>query len=335
MTNQSAVFTKLVAECYDLSDVTLESISPYTFEDRGIYRVRGRDGSAFVLRAFLDDVTAALQRQVAVLDLLGLRQFPAPTVRLAGDGAALAHFSGWTALLVTYIEGTVASFTSDDVEALAGYLGHLHNVLRDVAEEEQVDIRLALIAPTHPSLAAAPALANLKRALPQVPDWLQPLCRDSIAAIQDVQEVQRSGLLPETIIHGDCWPANAVKCDGGGIVLIDWDRAGAGPAFLDLCYLLLTCHLGKPQLPAMEPDEDLIGAVVRGYCGQRRPGVEELNLLDRGLLYDVALRFSQSIALNALQENIVEDVWLQKLLARYQVCSRIAGITHEYFERAL
>jgi len=326
--SQADVLGELVAERYGLSEVTLEPISPYTFEDRGIYRVRGRDGSAFVLRAFTGDVMSSLRRQVAVLDLLQQRRLSAPVIQRAGDGSAIAHWQGWTALLVTYVEGDVASFSPEDVETLAGYLGRLHNLPRDVAQSEPISIGLT---PTHPGLAADQALANLSRALPQVPDWLKQFCQDSIASIGAVEGAHRSGLLPETIIHGDCWPANAVRQPDGQIVLIDWDRAGIGLAFLDLCYLLLTCHLGKPQLPAMEPDEALITAVVRGYCRERRPSAAELNLLESGLLYDIALRAGYDIHFDASAESLIENVWLQKLLARYGVCPRIATVARELF----
>lgn len=322
------MLTELVAACYDLSEVSLESISPYAFEDRAIYRVRGRDGSSFVLRAFTGDVTVSLGRQVAVLDLLRQRRFPAPMVRLTNGGGALAHFQEWTALLVSYIDGSVANFTPGDVEALAGYLGCLHNLSPGIGKPGVVDIPLA---PTHPRLAAERALAILNQALPKVPGSLHQFCEEAIAAIEYISEAGRSGRLPETIIHGDCWPANAVKQPDGRVVLVDWDRAGIGPAFLDLCYLLLTCHLGKPQLPAMEPEVALIAAVVRGYCRERRPSAAELSLLESGPLYDVALRLAQEVSLAASPDGLAENVWLQKLFARYRVCPQIAEIACEQF----
>lgn len=325
---QVATLTTLVAECYGLSDVTLKSISPYHFEDRGIYQVAGRDGSAFVLRAFRDDVSESLNQQITVLEYLRKQRFTAPTVRLTSSGAAVARFQGWSALLVSYVDGAVAGFSPEDVERLAEKLARLHNVSgADTSGYAGIGR-----ASRHPERVVERALTNLARALPHIPAGLHSFLEDSVVAIQDIRETQRSGQFPETIVHGDCWPANAVKTSDGDTVLIDWDRAGIGPAFLDLCYLLLMCHLGKPQLPAMEPDVTLISAVVHGYCRRRYLSAAELNVLDQGLLYDVALRAGLEIDLERPPDQLVEDIWLQKQFARYRVCPRIAEIARVCFE---
>ena len=47
---------------------------------------------------------------------------------------------------------------------------------------------------------------------------------------------------PETLLHGDLWPTNAIVLSNGGGVrvrLIDWDEAGAGPSWFDVSTLLL------------------------------------------------------------------------------------------------
>jgi hypothetical protein len=47
---------------------------------------------------------------------------------------------------------------------------------------------------------------------------------------------------PETLVHGDLWPSNAIVMAHAGTVrvrLIDWDEAAAGPAESDLATLLL------------------------------------------------------------------------------------------------
>ena len=47
---------------------------------------------------------------------------------------------------------------------------------------------------------------------------------------------------PETLLHGDLWPTNAIvrsRGDGFSVRLIDWDEAAAGPSWFDVSTLLL------------------------------------------------------------------------------------------------
>lgn len=47
---------------------------------------------------------------------------------------------------------------------------------------------------------------------------------------------------PETLLHGDLWPTNAIVLsngDGVRVRLIDWDEAAAGPSWFDVSTLLL------------------------------------------------------------------------------------------------
>ncbi|HET8843531.1 MAG TPA: hypothetical protein VFN35_18860, partial [Ktedonobacteraceae bacterium] len=70
MTEQQVLLTRLVEEVYAGGKVVLQPTSPYTFEDRGIYRVDWEDGTSALLRAFLADVTVELTGHAAVLDYL-------------------------------------------------------------------------------------------------------------------------------------------------------------------------------------------------------------------------------------------------------------------------
>lgn len=331
MAEQQELLTRLVEETYDCRRAVLQPISPYLLEDRGIYRVDWEDGTSSVLRAFLADVAVELTGHAAVLDYLQQRGFAAAHVKRTSDGALLACYQGWTALLVSFLEGEVADFALHSLNLLSGCTGRLHTLSHDVlAEAESVRLPDSRLRPTQP---ASHAIDNLIQALPHVPEALRQFCEASIAALQHVQQVQQARLLPETILHGDCWPGNAVRTPEGGIALIDWDGAGIGPAILDVGYLLLTCHLGKPQLPAMQPDEQRIATVVRGYCQQRRPSATELSVLEDALLYDVALRAGLEKLLSALSDGWTEEMWLQKMLARYRVSPKIATIARRYFEQ--
>ena len=331
VTEQKELLTKLVEEAYDCHRAVLQPISPYMFENRGIYRVDWEDGTSYVLRAFLADVTVELTNHAAVLDYLQQRGFAAPQVKRTSDGALLACYQGWTTLLVSFLEGEVADFALHSLSLLSGCAGRLHTLSHDaLAEAESARLPDSRLRPTQ---AASNAIDNLMRALPHVPEALHQFCEDAIAALQHVQQAQQARLLPEVIIHGDCWPGNAVRTCDGGISLVDWDGAGIGPAILDIGYLLLTCHLGKPQLPAMQADEQRIAAVVHGYCQQRRPSVTELSVLEDAVLYDVARRAGLEKLLSSLSDGWTEEMWLQKMLARYCVSPEIAAFARRYFEQ--
>lgn len=333
MAEQQALLTRLVEEVYDCWGAVLEYISPYLLEERGIYRVDVERGDSSVLRAFLGDAAFELAGHGAVLDYLRQRAFPAPLVRRTRNGELLASYAGWTALLVSFIEGEVADFTPENLELLGSLAGSLHTLSYSaLAETEQRGFPESRLRPTQ---SATRAIDNLTQALPDVPVALRHFYEDSLETLRRVQQAQQAGLLPETIIHGDCWPRNAVRTPERGLALIDWDCAGIGPAILDVGYLLLACHLGKPQLPTMQADEQCIAAVVRGYCQQRTPSSAELAILEDALLYDVARRLGLDGFSPALSDNWTQDIWLQKMLARYRVAPEIAAIAQRHFSRAV
>jgi Ser/Thr protein kinase RdoA (MazF antagonist) len=333
MAEQQELLTRLVEEVYDCRRAVLQPISPYLLEDRGIYRVDWEGGTSSVLRAFRADVTVELTGHAAVLDYLQQRGFAAPHVKRTSDGALLACYQGWTALFVSFLEGEVADFALHSLNLLSSCAGRLHTLSHDaLTEAESVRLPDSVLRPTRP---ASHAIDNLIQALPHVPDALRQFCEDSIMALQRVQQAQQAGLLPERILHGDCWPGNAVRTREGGIALIDWDGAGIGPAILDVGYLLVTCHLDKPQLPTMQPNEQSIATVVRGYCQSRRPSATELSVLEDALLYDVARRAGLEKRLSALSDGWTEEMWLQKMLARYRVSPKIAAIARRYFEQEI
>ena len=331
MAEQQELLARLVEERYAGRAVTLQPISPYILENRGIYRVVWKNGTSYVLRAFLDDVTVELAGHATVLNYLQQRGLAVPQVKYTRDGALLAHYQSWTALLLSFLEGEVANFELHSLELLAGHMGRLHTLTHGVlSTTESISLPDSRLRPTQ---SASQAIENLSQALPRVPATLRQFCADSLSALQRIQQAQQADLLPETLIHGDCWPGNAVQTSVGDIAFIDWDCAGIGPAILDVGYLLLTCHLGKPQLPTMQPDEQCIAAVVRGYCQQRRLNEAELSVLEDALLYDVARRAGQEKLLSSLANDWTSSIQLQKMLARYRVGPKIAEIARHYFEQ--
>jgi Ser/Thr protein kinase RdoA (MazF antagonist) len=174
MAEQQALLTRLVEEVYGCHGAILQPISPYQFEDRGIYRVDWEGGTSSVLRAFLADITVELTGHAAVLDYLQQRGIAAPQVKHTCSGAVLAHFQGWTALFVSFLEGEVADFTLDSLHLLSACVGRLHTLSHNaLAEAENARLPDSRLRPTQ---LASQAIGRLTQALPRVPDALRQFC---------------------------------------------------------------------------------------------------------------------------------------------------------------
>jgi thiamine kinase-like enzyme len=149
------------------------------------------------------------------------------------------------------------------IEGAAGTSGAAHDVAELVAELHARFARHPLLPECRLALGDRGALfleANARDALAVVerilagrthePDRAE-LCERIAArmrALLDELPERREALQrfggPHTLLHGDLWTTNAFVLDSGPR-LIDWDRAGVGPAVYDLSTLLLR----------FEPDE--------------------------------------------------------------------------------
>src|SRR5207248_6209439 len=134
------------------------------------------------LRAFHYNVAAALLGQVAVLAYLEQHTYPAPHVLHTKDGAALATYEGWTALMLSFIEGTMADFSPATLTLLGTCAGALHtlstNVLAEIDAASLPDSRL------HPMQIPQQALEQLSCKLENIPKELQPFYEAAIKTIQ-------------------------------------------------------------------------------------------------------------------------------------------------------
>ncbi len=323
LAQQQALLTALVQNQYRNAPVQLHQIAEHTFEDRGIYRVTFENGQSYVLRAFRYDVRDDLLGQVALLDYLEQQGYPAPRLLRTHSGAPIAIFENWMAVLVSYVDGILLDFSPPNLTQLGARLGMLHAVSEHIQSVVQQipDSRLHL-RQVSPQSLTNDTFANT------LPLELSTLYETSKATIATLQ----ASSLPITLVHGDCWPHNAVLLPDGQVTLIDWDCAGLGPAILDLGYLLLMCHLGKPQLPKMYADPACITAVVQGYCQQRRPTSEELQVLREAVHFETARRVIVDNMLSHISNNWREDIRLQKELARFAICDEIAEIVLRCFK---
>lgn len=324
---QQAILAELVRERYGALEVTLRVITPYLTAKRAVERVEVADGRRWVLRAFqgdADTLERELRGQAAVLAYLARRGYPAPRVVRTRDGQVIASHAGWAAIVLSWTEGTPAGFDLDALERLGETVARLHALSAALgAEEDEAVLPDCRLRPP----AALPAFAPASR-LPQplraaYDTWVATLRRMSATASQ----------LPLALLHGDCWPGNAIVAHDGALALVDWDGAGLGPAVLDLGYLLLTCHLGQTDPFLLRPDPAAIGAVVRGYSRGRRVTPAELDALEDAVRYDLARRMVLEGALVAAAGRWETDTQVRKSLAREAIAGEVAALARAAFEK--
>jgi len=309
----------LVERCYLRPPVALETIQHYTFDDRVICRVRFATGPPGLLRAHTGDVTDWFLGQAKALDWLDGRGFPAPRVIRTAAGDLIASHDGWTGLMLTFVDGVEAEADPATLEAIGEYAAALHCLPAGPVGPARLDPSGAMLARL-PELEADDGVPEVARSFQR-------------AAARIVRRLAAGDRPPTAFLHGDCWPANAIRAPEGPIVMVDWEGAGRGPAVFEVAYLLLGCHIGLPQLPAIEARPERIAAVVRGYARRRRLSDAELEWLPDAVRYDVVQRAVAAWSFGAGEERWREDLWLRKTLARHAVSDEIAEIARACFLR--
>jgi Ser/Thr protein kinase RdoA (MazF antagonist) len=272
------LLTQLVGNAYGVAEVQLQPLHQFAADERGVYRVDRVGKPPWLLRAYrqAEQEDHWLAERAATLLWLARAGYPAPRVirtyqgELVGryavrtyQGELVGRYAGWSVLLLTFIEGTVASGSAADFYAIGDALGHLH----------QVDVQGAAAATPpvpyarwQPPSTISTLLAGLVAIVDQIPSELQGLYAFCLATLQRVEQWP---VLPMAILHTDGWAQNAIRTPDGATVLIDWDGAGLGPAVLDLGYALVVCHAFLPEWPHIVPSIERISALLDGYCAQR------------------------------------------------------------------
>jgi Ser/Thr protein kinase RdoA (MazF antagonist) len=309
----------LVERCYLRPLVALESIAHYEFDHRVICRVRFSTGPPGLLRAHTGDVDDWFLAQAKALDWLDGQGFPAPRVIRTAGGDLLARHEDWTGLMLTFVDGQEADSTPATLEALGEYAAALHCLPAGPVGPSRL----------HPSGATLARLPALEAARDRVPAAARSFHRTAVEVMRRLAAGDRP---PTAFLHGDCHQQNAVRAPEGPIVLVDWEGAGRGPALFEVGYLLLCCHLDRPQLPAMRADRERIAAVVRGYTRRRRLSDAELDWLPAAVHYDVVRRALDAGSFDAGEDHW-RELWQRKLLARHAVADEVGEIARACFLR--
>jgi Ser/Thr protein kinase RdoA (MazF antagonist) len=309
----------LVVRSYLRPLVALESIAHYEFDDRVICRVRFSTGPPGLLRAHTGDVGDWFLAQARALDWLDGQGFPAPRVIRTSGGDLLARHEDWTGLMLTFVDGEEPGCGLPELEAMGEYAAALHCLPAGPVGPSRLNPSGEMIARL-PELEAGDSVPEIARSLQR-------------SAIEILRRLAGGDRPPTAFLHGDCYPGNAVRAPEGPIVMVDWEGAGRGPAVFEVAYLLLGCHMDRPQLPAIHADPERIAAVVRGYTRRRHLTAAELAWLPDAVRYDVVQRAVNAWSFGAGEDRWREDLWLRKTLARHAVADEVGEIARACFLR--
>jgi Ser/Thr protein kinase RdoA (MazF antagonist) len=206
--------------------------------------------------------------EMAVLRRLSDHGYPAARVVPTRSGEVLFPWEDGEGYVTRWIEGVEPEGNLDDVRGLGRATGRLHAVpivdrgIPDTRFDVPHARREFLALDTDPAVRAWAGYGELRDAIHAT--WA------GLAELDDV---------PRAIVHTDVHFGNAVRTPTGGVVLVDWDDAGVGPAIQDVgCFLV---H--HAVLPAGGGDlaPDVAAAFLGGYQKARAlVGIERRRLPD-------------------------------------------------------
>ena len=233
-----------------------------------VYRVDRRDGPAWVARAHLTARPAERARDDAeVLWLLARRGVPAER---CAHPEPVSELGGRAILVTEFVPGRPWQARPAPARELGRLLGEIHSLVTEDGPSRRAAGSLHHLpayegGPDQDLAAASALLADLDGRVPAV----------HLQVYESLQELMGRGDdcrgLPESFIHPDPVPANAIASEAGP-VLVDWTGAGRGPRLASLAVLLQTC--GPQDVPG----------VMRGYAEHQKLTAEELDRLE-GVLW--------------------------------------------------
>ena len=234
----------------------------------GVYRVDRRDGPAWVARAHLTARPAERARADAeVLRLLERRGIPAER---CAHPEPVSELDGRAILVTEFVAGRPWPATPVSARELGRLLGEVHCLATEDGPSQRPAGSLHHLpayegGPAQDLAAASAMLADLDGRVPAAHQQVYESLQQLMARGDDCRG------LPETFVHPDPVPPNAIATEAGPL-LVDWTGAGRGPRLASLAVLLLSAGPGNAA------------DVMRGYAGHQRLTAEELDRLE-GVLW--------------------------------------------------
>ena len=307
---------QILIEAYgQASSARLQLLNEYHTEDESpvylMYRVVLPTNRSLLLFAYHDafaswstftwssaqSLAVWLQQRVELLSYLEQQQYLAPRVVRDTMGAGIHRSSPWNLLVTTYIEGQANVLTEESTSQLAIALGRLHIFASQSPQKLGVS--------WWHTATLSHALKQLQAISSSVPPSYQQLYEDTYSTLRAIQ--RQLPLLPETVIHGDCWHPNGVQVEDGQVVLIDWEYAGRGAAILDLGAFLVKCQCDRHGGFPAAIEEGRIAAAIHGYTRWRVLTTAELAVLPEAICFSVCWRGGW------LFSRLLQDGWTAQL----------------------
>lgn len=265
------VNAKVFAAYWPLEDVRLGPILQQ-YPTRTTRALQARQGR-FVVKVYQDEFALGLVSpsldQIAgclsVLDYLAEQGFRhAPALVRTRSGNSFVQRDGWTAYLMTYVEGRTPPRSVDTFHDLGRVAARL-STCWDYPHPYPISVP-----GTIQELAAQAEDYPFREEFLRVVEWLAPL------------EGQ-----PASLIHAEINPPNAIRARDGTMVLLDWDTAGRGPTVLMSGYPLIVTLVGESDCRF---HRDWAVAFYTGFTVGRGMTVEEKEMVFRAALLH-ALRY--------------------------------------------
>ena len=217
-----------------LSDAYAIEVNGIRQLDVGVFRVERRDGPAWVARVFPESRPFEASRGDAEI-LQFLEQVAFPAERCAHPDP-VTTYQDQAVMVTEHLPGETAKRSQAAFSLLGDVLGQLHTLTQlPAAATRPGGAWHHLVFQGSPRDEVAACVSLLDDAAARVPASQRTLyetLRQAASQTEDCDE------LPQSLIHPDFVPANAIASASGATTLVDWTGAGRGPRLSSLAFLL-------------------------------------------------------------------------------------------------
>lgn len=309
-----------IRERYRAQVVSLHRLPSYS--GKYIYQVSLANGTLWILRVVEDSSKATFVELVHLLLFFEQENYPTERVVFTIEQTAVVTVGDWHLLMTTFLVGTPLEYAPPTFSLLGAIVGRLHALKPSLT-----------YVPPRASMLPANELAFARQQLDAVASRVtHPYITQYDLLEKALLSIDRGMRLPTTLIHNDCHPANALVTAPGHVILLDWEGAGMGPAILDVGFLLVNCDGKAPWEPlstgSFHPNEELLQAVLEGYCQYHQLTTDELDYLPDAIRFRSLVFGAGSFASAIAQQKSAEfSQWWWK---RYCAAGEIADVARTY-----